>query len=40
MKVRRSTAAAVRSIRLAGGMVLMAYVQGNRVNGFPPPPDL
>jgi adenylate cyclase len=32
MKNRRSTAAAVRSVRLAGGIVLMAYVTGHLTN--------
>ena len=32
MKNCRSTAAAVRSVRLVGGMVLMAYVTGHLTN--------
>ena len=32
MKNHRSTAAAIRSVRLAGGMVLMAYVTGHLTN--------
>ena len=32
MKNHRSTAAAIRSVRLAGGMVLMVYVTGHLTN--------